>query len=123
MVERGTGKVGKLHFDNWPHPMHRRPDRGPNHRVFTDWRVQHASGKFFRKTFRRFKGAAERSADILAINKNAFIITEQLRLRLADRFEVRDAHSRESTRSRVKIAHQSSLSASGAASFCAVEIA
>src|SRR5438094_8447355 len=103
--------------------MHRGPDRGANHRVFTDWRVQHAPRKFFRATFSCFEGAAERSADVLSVNKIAFIIAEQFRLRFADSFQVSDAHSRESTRSRVEIAYQSSSSASGAASFCAAEIA
>src|SRR5260370_10412016 len=100
--------------------MHRGPDRSPNYRVFADRRVQHAPGKFFSETFRCFKGAAKCSADILPVNKNGFVVAKQFRLRLPDRLQIRDAHSRESTRSRVEIAHQSSSSASGAAFFCAV---
>src|SRR4029434_6262037 len=56
-------------------------------------------------------------------DKNALVVTEQLCVRFTNRFQIGDAHSRESTSSRVEIAHQSSLSLSGGASFCAVAIA
>src|SRR5262249_24310119 len=73
--------------------------------------------------FRCFESAAKRAPDVLPIDKNAFIVAEQLRLRFANRYEIRDAHSKLSTRSRMEIAHQSSLLPSGGASFCAVATA
>src|SRR6267378_7839717 len=123
LVQGDTGKIGELHFDNRSHSLNRGPDCGSNHRVFADRRVQYAPGKFFSQTFCCFESATKSAADVLPIDKHAFVITEQLCLRLADCFEIGDAHSRLSTRSRVEIAHQSSLSASGGASFCAVAIA
>src|SRR5438270_770979 len=123
LVERNTGKIRELHFDNRAHSLYSGPNGSPHHRIFTDRRIQHAPGKFLSQTLRRFKGAPERPADILPVDKNAFVVAQQFCLGLANSFEIRDAHSRESTRSRVEIAHQSSLSPSGGASFCAVAIA
>ena len=76
LVQGDTGKIGKLHFDNRSHSLDRGPDRGSNHRVFADWRVQYASGKFFSKTFCCFESAAKSPADVLSIDKHAFVVTE-----------------------------------------------
>ena len=122
LIERDAGKIGELHLDNRPHSVQRRPDRRADDCVFTDRRVQHPPGKFFGQTFGCFKRAAESSADVLPVNENALVITQQFRLRFTDRFEISDAHWACSTSARVEIAHQSSF-ASGAASFCAIVIA
>src|SRR5204863_8733167 len=113
----------KLHFDDRPHSLNRRANRGAHDRVFADRRVQYASGKLFRQTFCCFKCAAAASADVLPVDENALVIAQQFFLRFTDRFEISDAHSTESTRYRVDNAHQSSLSPSGAGSFCAAAIA
>src|SRR5207244_12554474 len=123
LIERNTGEIGKLHFDNRPHSLHRGANRGADDRVLADRRVQYPPRKFLRQTFRGFKCTAERAADVLPVNENALVVAQQFCLRLPDRFEIGDAHSKESTRSRVDMADQSSLSASGAGSCCAVAIA
>ena len=92
LVERDAGKIGELHFDDRPHSFQRCADRGADHRIFADRRVQDATGKFLRQTFRGFECAAEFSADILAVNENALVLAQEFRLRLANRFEVGDAH-------------------------------
>src|SRR4029453_6721887 len=86
-------------------------------------RVQYAPGEFLSETFCCFESAAKRAADVLPIDKDAFVVTQQLRLSLTDCFEIRNAHSGLSTRLRMEIARQSSLSPSGGASFWAVAIA
>ena len=92
LVERDAGEIGELHFDDRPHPFHGRADRRADHRVFADRRVQDAAGKFFRQTFRGFERAAEFPADVLPVNENALVFAQEVRLRLADGFEVSDAH-------------------------------
>src|SRR4029077_15022270 len=92
LVQSDTGKIGELHFDNRSHSLNRGPDGGPHDRILADRCVQYASRKFLRETFCCFESAAKRAADILPIDKHAFVVTEQLRLRLADCFEIRDAH-------------------------------
>src|SRR5262245_37573699 len=123
LVECNAGKIGKLHFDNRPHSLNRGPNRGAYDRVFADRRVQHASGKFFRETLCCLKCATEAAANVLPVDENALVIAQQFCLRLPDCFAISDAHSMESARSRVDKAHQSSLSPSGAGSFCAAAIA
>src|SRR5205814_5028490 len=123
LIHRGTREIRELHLYDRAQSSHRRSDRSANNRVLTDRRVQHAIGKFFGQTFRRFESASESSAHVLAVNENALVVAQQLGLRFTNRFEISDAHSGWSTNSRVEIAHQSSFSASGAASFCAVAIA
>src|ERR1700720_2719786 len=98
-------------------------DRRADDRVLADRSVQDTPRKFLGKPLRSFKCAAEGAAHVLSVNENALVIAQQLRLRLADRFKIRDAHSAGSTSSRVEIAHQFSALPSGAGSFCAVVIA
>ena len=92
LVERDAGEISELHLDDRPHSFHRRADRRADHGVFADRRVQDAPGKLFRQTFRGFERAAEFSGDVLAVNENALVFAQEFRLRLADRFEVGDAH-------------------------------
>ena len=92
LVERDAGEIGELHLDDRPHSFHRRADRRADHGVFADRRVQDASGKLFRQTFRGFERAAEFSADVLSVNEDALVLAQKMRLRFADRFEVGDAH-------------------------------
>ena len=49
LVERDAGEIRELHLDDRPHPFHGRADRGADHRVFADRRVQDATGKLFRQ--------------------------------------------------------------------------
>ena len=60
-------------------------------------RVQDAPGKLFCQTFGGLERAAEFSGNVLSVNENALVVAQQFRLRLADRFEVGDAHGREMT--------------------------
>ena len=93
LIQRGTGEIRELHLNDWAHSSHRRSDRSANNRVLTDRRVQHAIGKFFGQTFRRFESASESSAHVLAVNENALVVAQQLGLRFTNRFEISDAHS------------------------------
>ena len=81
------------------------------------------SGKFFRETFGGLERAAEFPAHVLAVDENARIFAQKMRLRLADGFEIGDAHEIRSAISRVASAHQSSSLATGAASRWAVSTA
>src|SRR5262245_9619418 len=92
LIQRDTGEIGELHFDNRSHSLNRSPDRGSYNRIFANWRVQHASWKFFSETFCCFESASKRTAYVLPIDKHAFIVTEQSCLRLTDCFEIGDAH-------------------------------
>src|ERR1700739_3859127 len=92
LVERDARKIGELHFHNWPHSLQRRADRGPDHRILADGRVQHASWKFFSETFCCFERATEFSSNVLSVNENAFFLGHYFCLRLANRFEISDAH-------------------------------
>src|SRR6266699_1886560 len=123
LVECNAGKIRKLHFYNRPHSLNRGANRGAQDRVFANRRVQHAPGKFLRQTLGCFKCATEVPPDVLAVDENALIVAQQFCLRFPDRFQISDAHSKESLRSGIDNAHQSSLSPSGAGSFCAAAIA
>src|SRR5260370_40161605 len=103
--------------------MYGRDNRRADDRVLADRCVQDAPRKFLGKPLRRFKCAAEGAAHVLSVNENALVIAQQLRLRLADRFKIRDAHSAGTTCSPVEIAHQFSAPPPGACSFCAAGIA
>ena len=93
LVERDAGKIGELHLDDRPHPFERRTDRRADHRVLADRRIQNAPGKFLRKAFRRFESAAEFSGDVLSINEDPLVLLEKVSLRLANGFEVGNAHA------------------------------
>src|SRR5215831_3642978 len=92
LIKRNTGKIGKLHFDNRPHPLNSSADRSADDRVFANRRIQYTSREFLPQTFRRFERATERPAKVLPVNENPFVLTQQFCLRLADRFEICDAH-------------------------------
>src|SRR5437764_7231813 len=92
LVERDTREIGELHLDDWPHPFEGRADGRANHRVLADRRVQNAPWKSFRQSFRRLKRATEFSGNVLAVDENALIFLEKVGLRLANGFEVGNAH-------------------------------
>ena len=92
LVERDAGEIRELHLDDRPHSFHGRADRRADHGVFADRRVQDAPGKLFRQTFRGFERATEFPGDVLTVDEDALVFAQKIRLRLADRFEVGDAH-------------------------------
>jgi hypothetical protein len=92
LVERDAGEIGELHLHDRPHAFHGRADRGPDHGVFADRSVQNAPGKLFRQTFRGLERTAELTGDVLAVNEDTRIFAKKMSLRLADRFEVGNAH-------------------------------
>ena len=97
LVERDAGEISELHLHDRPHSFHRRADRGADHGVFADRRVQDAPGKLFGQAFRGLERAAEFSGNILTVDEDAVVIAQEFRLRLADRFEVSDAHRKKMT--------------------------
>src|SRR5215467_292345 len=92
LVEGDAGEIGELHFHNWSHPFEGSADGRAYHGIFTDRRVQDASGKFFGQSFGRLECAAEGSAHVLPVDEDAFVVAQELRLRFPDGLEVRDAH-------------------------------
>jgi hypothetical protein len=46
----------------------------------------------FRQTLRGFERPAEFAGDVLTVNEDALIFAQKISLRLADRFEVGNAH-------------------------------
>src|SRR5437879_2451848 len=97
LVKRDAGEIRELHLHDRPHSFHGRADRSADYGVFADRRVQDAPRKLFRQTFRGFERATEFSGDVLTVDKDALIFPEKISLRLADRFEVSDAHGEKMT--------------------------
>ena len=64
---------------------------GPHNCVFADGRIKDPSRELLGEVFRRFESAPERS-DILAVDEDARIVRQRARLRLANGFEISDAH-------------------------------
>src|SRR4029453_10434897 len=84
LLQADAGENGELHFDNRSHSLNRGPNRRSNHRVFANRSVQYAPGEFFSEPFCCFERAAKRAADVLTIDKHAFVVTKRFRLPLAD---------------------------------------
>ena len=100
------------------------PDGQAEHGVFADRRVNHPPRELLRQVLGGLERAAER-ADILPVNEHARVVRQRPRLRLANRFQVGDAHLRSSAlascpslRCLEASAHQSSLYGSGPGSRC-----
>src|SRR5207249_3822087 len=73
-------------------PVNGRPDGQSDYRVLADRRINDPAGKFLRQVFRRFERAAE-CTDVLPVDEHARVFGQCPRLRLANGFQVRNAHT------------------------------
>src|SRR5262245_62772807 len=92
LVQSDAGEIRKLHFHNRPHSLHRSADGSTHDCILTDRRIQNAPRKFLRQSFRCFKSTAKCPTDVLSVNENAIVSTQELCLRFADRLEISQAH-------------------------------
>src|SRR5436190_9575742 len=92
LIESDRREIRELHFDNRPHPLNGSADRQSNHRVLANGRIDYTSRELLRKVFGCLKGPAE-STNVLAIDKDARILSECSSLCLANRVQIGDAHS------------------------------
>src|SRR5205807_3621780 len=92
LIEADRGKIRELHFNNRAHPVNGRADGQSDYRILADRRINDPAGKLLRQIFRRFERAAE-CANVLPVDEHARVFGQCPRLRLANGFQVRNAHT------------------------------
>jgi hypothetical protein len=78
-----------LHFNNWAHSLHGRPDSESDHGVLADWRIEHPVRKELLESLGSLESSSE-MPNVLSVDKDALIRRQKVVLSVSNGVNIGD---------------------------------